>query len=191
MNERIKQLRLALGLSQEAFGMRLGLGRGAITNIELGKVPPKPLLVGLICREFGCREEWLRTGKGEMLANISRQKKIAAFLNDLLREDDDSFRVNMIDALSDLAPDEWQMLEKFAQRLVSRKPAANPTSAHEPVGAPSPEQPEAEPEPEPDYRSMPFAAYGEVPEEYSDAQKADIEMFNRMVAARERKKGKL
>lgn len=66
MNERIKQLRLKLGLSQEEFGNRLGMGRGAITNIELNKVEPKPLFVSLICREFRVREEWLRTGEGEM-----------------------------------------------------------------------------------------------------------------------------
>lgn len=180
MNERIKQLRLVLGLSQEAFGMRLGLGRGAITNIELGKVPPKPLLVGLICREFGCREEWLRTGKGEMFANIPRQKKIAAFLNDLMSEDDDSFRNKMVDALSDLTLDEWQMLEKFAQRLVSRGPAANPAAAPETMAAPALEQPE------PDYRSMPFAAHGPVPEEYTPKQADAVERFQREVGRRKK-----
>lgn len=40
----------------------------------------------------------------------------------------------------------------------------------------------------PNYSSMPFAAYGEVPEEYSDDQKADIEMFSRMIAERKRKR---
>ncbi len=180
MNERIKQLRLALGLSQEAFGMRLGLGRGAITNIELGKVPPKPLLVGLICREFGCREEWLRTGKGEMLANISRQKKIAAFLNDLLREDDDSFRVNMIDALSDLAPDEWQMLEKFAQRLVSRKPAAKkPTPPPVEVAGPAVE---------PELSNVKFAAYGDAKKVLTTDDLNDIKAAVTAKEERNRKK---
>ena len=48
MNERIKKLRKELGLSQDEFGRRLGVTRGAITNIELNKVEPKPLFVDLI-----------------------------------------------------------------------------------------------------------------------------------------------
>lgn len=66
MNERIKELRLKLGLSQEDFGRWLGVGRGAITNIELNKVEPKPLFVSLICKTYGVRESWLRTGEGPM-----------------------------------------------------------------------------------------------------------------------------
>ena len=61
MNERIKAVRLALGISQEEFGKRLGVTRGAITNIELNKVEPKPLFVDLICREFNVNEDWLKT----------------------------------------------------------------------------------------------------------------------------------
>ena len=38
MNSRVKAVRLALGLSQDEFGKKLGLTRGAITNIELNKV---------------------------------------------------------------------------------------------------------------------------------------------------------
>lgn len=66
MNERIKAVRLALGISQEEFGKRLGVTRGAITNIELNKVEPKPLFVDLICREFNVNEDWLKNGAEPM-----------------------------------------------------------------------------------------------------------------------------
>ena len=66
MNGRIKELRRVLGLSQDEFGRRLGVTRGAVTNIELNKVEPKPLFIDLICREFKVNENWLRTGEGEM-----------------------------------------------------------------------------------------------------------------------------
>ena len=42
LNERIKAIRHKLGLSQDEFGRQLGVTRGAITNIELNKVAPKP-----------------------------------------------------------------------------------------------------------------------------------------------------
>lgn len=88
MNDRIKQLRLTLGLSQEEFGNRLGMGRGAITNIELKKVEPKPLLVSLICREFGISETWLRTGEGEMFLPMDADEELAQVLAEIKLSDD-------------------------------------------------------------------------------------------------------
>ena len=87
MNERIKQLRLTLGLSQEEFGNRLGMGRGAITNIELKKVEPKPLLVSLICREFRVSETWLRTGEGEMVLPMDADEELARVLTEIKLSD--------------------------------------------------------------------------------------------------------
>ena len=87
MNERIKQLRLTLGLSQEEFGNRLGMGRGAITNIELKKVEPKPLLVSLICREFRVSETWLRTGEGEMFLPMDADEELARVLTEIKLSD--------------------------------------------------------------------------------------------------------
>lgn len=87
MNDRIKQLRLTLGLSQEEFGNRLGMGRGAITNIELKKVEPKPLLVSLICREFGISETWLRTGEGEMFLPMDADEELARVLTEIKLSD--------------------------------------------------------------------------------------------------------
>ena len=68
MNNRIRELRKALGLSQDEFAGKLGLTRGAITNIELHKTKPKPLLVDLICATYNVNAHWLRTGEGEMFA---------------------------------------------------------------------------------------------------------------------------
>lgn len=76
MNERIKALRLALGLSQEEFGRRLGVGRGAITNIEHNKVEPKPLFVDLICREFRADRKWLESGEGEMFCQLTEDEEL-------------------------------------------------------------------------------------------------------------------
>lgn len=87
MNDRIKQLRLTLGLSQEEFGNRLGMGRGAITNIELKKVEPKPLLVSLICREFRVSEHWLRTGDGEMFLPMDADEELARVLTEIKLSD--------------------------------------------------------------------------------------------------------
>lgn len=117
MNDRIKKLRQALNLSQEEFGKRLGVTRGAITNIELNKVEPKPLFVDLICREFNASENWIRTGEGEMFVEKTESEELAAFFGDLLKDEPD-FRHRLISALSRLTLDEWKVLEKLATEAV-------------------------------------------------------------------------
>ena len=120
MNERIKEVRLSLGLSQDEFGRRLGVTRGAITNIELNKVAPKPLFVDLICREFHVNEFWLRTGEGEMFSPRTRDTELADFFGDLLADEPD-FRHRLISVLSRLSTDEWELLERMAQKLVEEE----------------------------------------------------------------------
>lgn len=117
VNERIKKLRQALNLSQDEFGKRLGVTRGAITNIELNKVEPKPLFVDLICREFNASENWIRTGEGEMFVEKTESEELAAFFGDLLKDEPD-FRHRLIAAMSRLTLDEWKVLEKLATEAV-------------------------------------------------------------------------
>ena len=63
MNERIKELRKALGLTLEKFGERLGVGKAALSRIENGSNNVTDQMFRSICREFNVREEWLRTGE--------------------------------------------------------------------------------------------------------------------------------
>lgn len=65
MNERIKKLRKVLGLTQQAFGDRIGIKRNSVALIENGR-NTSDQTVFAICREFNVREEWLREGSGEM-----------------------------------------------------------------------------------------------------------------------------
>ena len=66
MNERMKELRKALGLTQQEFADKIGIVRGNIATYETGKSKPGDAVVSLICREFSVNEDWLRTGTGEM-----------------------------------------------------------------------------------------------------------------------------
>jgi len=68
MGKRVAEIRRTLGISQEAFGARLGMGRSAISKIEKGYNELTEKNVKLICKQFGISERWLLTGKGEMRA---------------------------------------------------------------------------------------------------------------------------
>ena len=66
MNERIRMLREAKGMTRAAFGQRLGVSGDVINNLERGRVEIKEHIVKLICAEYSVNEEWLRSGKEPM-----------------------------------------------------------------------------------------------------------------------------
>ena len=119
--ERVDQLIDTLGIRKVEFARAINVDQSFISQVTSGKRNPSDRTISDICREFAVNEEWLRTGEGEMFADIDRHKKIAAFLGDLMREDDSNFRVRMIEMLSELSPDEWALLEKLAKRLTSEE----------------------------------------------------------------------
>lgn len=66
MNQRVKELRQALGLSGEKFAEPLGVQRNAISRIETGKNGLSEQMIKLICTTYNVNEKWLRYGQGEM-----------------------------------------------------------------------------------------------------------------------------
>ena len=116
MNDRIKKVRTALGLSQQEFADRIGIKRGAVANYEVGRNEPIDAVIRLICREFNVSELWLRTGDGEMFVQISRDKEIIRFVGDVMQCEDDNFRRRFLLALSRLPEERWKDIEDFAGR---------------------------------------------------------------------------
>ena len=118
MNERIKKVRLVLGLSQDEFGRRLGVTRGAVTNIELNKVAPKPLFVNLICREFNVSEEWLRTGNGDMFQPKSRNEMLLEYALDVAESPSSDIKVQILSVMAKLNSDQWEVLAQVAKMFL-------------------------------------------------------------------------
>lgn len=117
MNERFKVLRKKLGLSQDEFASRLGLTRGAVTNIELGKTEPKPLFISLVCSVYDVSEHWLRTGEGDIFIPKDLDDEIAEFMGTVLREDiRTSVRKRVIDAVRRIPPDMWSAIADILEQ---------------------------------------------------------------------------
>lgn len=70
MNERIEELRNALGLSQDKFGESLGVTRTAVCAWENGRRGISEQTVISICREFNVNRAWLVEGVGDMFTNL-------------------------------------------------------------------------------------------------------------------------
>lgn len=119
MNERIKELRKSLGLTQLEFGEQVGVKANTIGNYEIGLRTPSDAVIRAICREFNVNENWLRTGEGEMFN--PQDEKLAAFVGSLVADDSELFKRRMVELLADLTPEEWKLLEKMAERLTKKE----------------------------------------------------------------------
>ena len=125
MNTRIKEVRKAKNLTQEAFASKIGLKQNTIAQIETARRIPSEQVILSICREFGVNEVWLRSGEGEMFKTQTRDEEISAFLGDLLKSDP-SFKHRLISVLARTSEAEWEMIEKMAQRLLEEVKNADP-----------------------------------------------------------------
>lgn len=69
INERIKFLRKEKGLTQKTLASALGITQSGVSFLEQEGSSVSDQTIKLICTVFGVREEWLRTGKGEMYSS--------------------------------------------------------------------------------------------------------------------------
>lgn len=123
MNERIKELRKELSLTQQEFADRLSLKRNTIATYEMGKAVPSERTINDICEKYNVNEEWLRDGTGEMF-RAEEENSIIAKATMLLGEKDPLFEA-FIDTYSKLTPKNrellYQFMTDFSQALADKK----------------------------------------------------------------------
>lgn len=124
MHERIKELRKALGLTQQKFADKIGVRQNTVAQYEMGRNVPIDSVINLICKEWGVSEVWLRDGTGEMFIERTRDEALAAFFGDVLAADD--FRARLLSVMSRLSTEEWALLEQMAQKLLEEQKKPDP-----------------------------------------------------------------
>lgn len=117
INERIKELRKELKLSQQEFAERLNVKQATISAYEVGIRTPLDSIVNSICREFHVNETWLRTGEGPMFRPQGREQELASFLGDIAFGPD-TFKRRFIEALAKMPEEQWDALYRLAKTLV-------------------------------------------------------------------------
>lgn len=80
INDRVKEVRKNLNLSQEEFGNSIGLSKSGISNIEKGTRNVTSKHIKLISTIFGIDELWLKTGIKSTESLISSEKETVASL---------------------------------------------------------------------------------------------------------------
>lgn len=118
VNERISELISVLKIKKKDFSDRLNVSPAFVSQLCSGASQPSDRTISDICNEFNVNREWILTGEGPIFADLTRQKKIAAFIGDLMAEDkDDSFKLAFIEAISQMTPEEWALVEKMVRRI--------------------------------------------------------------------------
>ena len=103
VNERIREIRQTLKLSQRAFAKAVYVSNGYLADIELGHNEVKDRLIHLISNAFSVSKHWLLTGEGRMFNSTPEEKleRMTGLFNELYPEFQD-FVLRQIDELIEL-----------------------------------------------------------------------------------------
>lgn len=102
MKDRIRQIRTYLGLTQQEFADKLGISHESVGAYEIGRNEPTDDVISLICRAFDINEEWLRTGKGDMFVELTKDEK-----------------KRLLSELATLNESEWEQLKKKVEKTIN------------------------------------------------------------------------
>lgn len=122
---RTKELRKALGLTQQEFADRLGITRAAVSKYDIDATDPSDAVISLICREFNVREAWLRDGTGEMLEQRTRREDIALYLGKVSSGKASELEELILDLMAETTADEWLALAARLRRITERRKKEN------------------------------------------------------------------
>lgn len=83
IKDRIKEIRVKLGISQMDFAKKVYISQTLLGEIELGNRTVSERTIQLVSTQFNVNKEWILTGKGKMFAanppDIQLEKLIEIF----------------------------------------------------------------------------------------------------------------
>ncbi len=115
MQGRMRELRKALGISQEGLGDRIGLKSNSISQMENGGRPIVERTVIAICKEFNVNRQWLVDGTGPMF--VEPDDEFATLVTDIATGDDVEVKA-FVKVIATLSKEERALLLKIARRVV-------------------------------------------------------------------------
>lgn len=122
MKDRIKRIREDAGLTQKAFGERLGLSMNFVYLMETDRKKPSSATIREICRQFSVREDWLRTGAGEPYRDLTPAMAAADKVRRILVDAPSSTAAVVISSLLELDPmgAEWEAIGTVLNRILDK-----------------------------------------------------------------------
>lgn len=120
INDRVKEIRKAEGLTLAKFGEKLGVTNMAISNIENGNRSVTGQMLKSICREFGYREEWLRDGIEPKQPPKLEEDELAEYIEDLLSTESPTYTLikSILNVYSKLDDKSRQIADNIIDKII-------------------------------------------------------------------------
>ena len=120
MNERIKQLRKVLDLSQEQFGAKLGITGASVSRIEAGINNPSESTVLLICSTYHVLYRWITTGEGQMFED-DKEARIDRIIEKGAPNADAVFKAQLKAYATLLSDEDWIIFRDMVEMIRAQK----------------------------------------------------------------------
>lgn len=111
INERFREAREHLKLSQDDFASMANRTRSEIKNIEYNKTSPKEEVIKAVCSAHSIDRVWLETGVGEPFQPKDKQEELKVVFADVL-SGRPSEKNAFIEAMAQLPDDVFPVLVK-------------------------------------------------------------------------------
>lgn len=119
MNNRIKEVRKELKLTQLEFAKKINRSQTVYSQYESGSATITDRTVADICREFNVNEEWLHTGNGVMFKQqLNINSMLSADVARLIMSSDD-FTKRLVHTYLSLPDEAKQAVAEFLKKVVS------------------------------------------------------------------------
>lgn len=107
-------------MTQEDFGHKIGLSKGNISNIEIGRVAITDRVINDICscEEFNINREWLLTGNGNPQNELLEEDEYSKAAASIVAEND-SFGMEIVKTYFSLDAASKAALKNFIIQLAS------------------------------------------------------------------------
>lgn len=115
INERFREVRELLNLSQDEFAMMANRTRSEIKNIEYKKTSPKEEVIKAVCLAHGINRKYLE--EGEEPKFMPSPDDETEYINELLNEVDNPFTSlikAIVDVYRELSPEDKKKARDFA-----------------------------------------------------------------------------
>ncbi len=129
INERVREVRSALGLTQKEFGQKITLAQTYLSQIEKGDRDVTEKIRKLLCLQFNVNEEWLLTGNGSMF--LEDDNSLLSQLS--IQYNLDEFSRRFIQTFIQLPASHREVIKDFAASLFDDADSKNSSSNLEEV----------------------------------------------------------
>lgn len=117
MNNRFREIRKALNMTQKEMGAILGITNTSVSVIEKGDAALTERNQNALCEKLNVNKEWLQDGIGEMFLPNLPVDDFSCILSEI-EESDDEFIKNFLWAYWQLDEKGKQVIKDFLKALV-------------------------------------------------------------------------